>query len=84
MMDKVDQILKDFGIRVKELRIAAGVSQEAFAQQAGLDRSYYGRIERSAANPTLRNIASIADALNLPISDLFPNVSRVSVRKRQK
>ena len=81
-MNRVDQVLRDFGVRVKVLRVAKDVSQEAFAQQAGIDRSYYGRIERSAANPTLKNIAAIADALEVSIADLFPETN-TNKRTRQ-
>ncbi|MBU6454419.1 MAG: helix-turn-helix domain-containing protein [Cyanobacteria bacterium REEB67] len=83
-MNKIDQVVNDFGMTVKALRIAKGISQEAFAQQAGLDRSYYGRIERSAANPTLRNIAAIANALEISINDLFVETAKQASRKRPK
>ncbi len=75
-MNKHDKIIESFGKRVKKLRIEHGYSQEAFAQEAGIDRSYYGRIERSEANPTLRNIAAIADLLGISISELFAELPR--------
>jgi transcriptional regulator with XRE-family HTH domain len=70
-MDKYDKVIEAFGKRVKKLRVEHGYSQEAFAQEAGIDRSYYGRIERGDANLTLRNIAAIADVLDLSIPELF-------------
>jgi DNA-binding XRE family transcriptional regulator len=79
---KYDDIIASFGARVRELRIKQGYSQEAFAQECEIDRSYYGRIERSDANPTLRNIAAIADALGVSIPDLFANLP--SSKKRTK
>ncbi len=79
-MKRYDKIIDNFGKRVKRLRIEAGYSQEAFAQEAEIDRSYYGRIERSEANPTLKNIAAIADALGIAIADLFSDSSKVSRR----
>jgi len=83
-MDRVDQVLRDFGVRVKTLRVAKEMSQEAFAQQAGIDRSYYGRIERSAANPTLKNIAAIAEALEMPIVELFAELGSQNKRSRKR
>lgn len=62
-----------FGQRVRELRKAQGYSQESFAVQSGLDRSYYGGVERGERNVSLDNIAAIARALDVPISDLFPS-----------
>ena len=70
-MNKHDKVIEAFGKRVKRLRLELGYSQEAFAQEAGIDRSYYGRIERGEANLTLRNIAAIAELLRLTIPDLF-------------
>ncbi|HAL6884082.1 TPA: helix-turn-helix transcriptional regulator, partial [Klebsiella pneumoniae] len=42
-----------FGERVKELRIATGLSQEAFADRCGFARSYMSRIERGGSNASL-------------------------------
>lgn len=62
-----------FGQRVRELRKAKGYSQERFAIISGLDRSYFGGIERGERNVSLDNIAAIARALDQPISELFPS-----------
>ena len=69
-MAERQDILKRFGARVRELRITKGFSQEAFAAQCGLDRTYLDGIERGERNLALRNIAVIAKALNLTISEL--------------
>lgn len=61
-----------FGRRVRELRKAKGYSQEGFASASGLDRSYFGGIERGERNVSLDNIAAIACALDVPIKELFP------------
>ncbi len=62
-----------FGERVRELRKAKGYSQEGFAAVSGLDRSYFGRVERGEQNVSLDNIAAIARALGEPIGALFPS-----------
>jgi transcriptional regulator with XRE-family HTH domain len=69
MRDEPD-ILKRFGNRVRELRMAQGYSQEAFAAQCGLDRTYIGGIERGERNLALRNIEVIAQTLQISISEL--------------
>lgn len=66
-----DPRLVAFGQRVRDLRKEKGLSQEAFADLADIDRSYMGHIERGEKNVTLTKIYQIADALNLKISDLF-------------
>ena len=65
-----DDILIRFGKRVRELRQARGLSQEAFAAECGLDRTYMGEIERGERNVALRNIELIAVTLGISLSDL--------------
>lgn len=67
-------ICKKFGIRVRELRIAQGLSQEVLAQKAGLHRTYIGGIERGERNVSLINIEKIASALNLSIVDIIEGI----------
>ena len=69
-MARHPDILVRFGKRVRELRKSRGYSQEAFAARCELDRTYIGGIERGERNVALRNIESIAKALNITISEL--------------
>lgn len=62
---------KRFGDRVKELRLASGFSQEAFADRCGFARSYMSRVERGGANPSLDAIEVLATALSADVVDLF-------------
>ncbi len=64
-------IRQNFGARVKELRAATGLSQEAFADRAGFARSYMSRLERGKANPSIDAVAVLAVALGVPVPDLF-------------
>ena len=69
-MDKSDvKVL--FGTRVRELRKLRGWSQEEFALNVGLDRSYIGGVERGERNISLENICLIAGTLRVPASKLF-------------
>ena len=52
-----------FGGIVREARLAAGISQEALANMANVERSYYGRIERGESQPTLFVILKVCAAL---------------------
>lgn len=49
-------ILTKFGDKVRKRRQSLGFSQEYFAEQAGVHRTYVGMIERGEKNITLRNI----------------------------
>lgn len=60
-----------FGTRIRELRVAMNVSQEAFADKCGFARTYMSRIETGGANPSINAIKVLADALGVSISDLF-------------
>ncbi|MDD5415385.1 MAG: helix-turn-helix transcriptional regulator [Candidatus Daviesbacteria bacterium] len=69
-MDK-SKIRKQFGKRVRKLRKEREMSQEDLANDASIERSYLGSIERGERSPTLDKIASIAKALKIPIRELF-------------
>lgn len=59
-----------FGAVVRHRRKALGWSQQAFADRAGLSRSYSGEVERGVAIPSLATTLKIAAALGVPLSDL--------------
>lgn len=65
------QLLKNFGDRVRALRLYLGVSQEKLALDCGLDRTYISGIERGKRNVSLINIHRLAEALGVPAADLL-------------
>lgn len=60
-----------FGENVRKYRTALKLSQEAFAEECGLHRTYISSIERFQRNVSLDNIQHIADALNVPTYKLL-------------
>ena len=64
-------IIAVFGQRVRMLRKARELSQETFADLAGLHRSYMGGVERGERNVSLVNIKKLADALEISVDQLF-------------
>ena len=70
-MEEKQQVLLKFGNRVRKLRKAKGLSQEAFASLCGLDRTYISGIERGVRNVSLANISLIAEALGISLSELM-------------
>lgn len=56
---------------VKSLRKARGWSQEALAEEAGLDRTYISGIERKVKNPTVTVVERIAEALGCSLGALL-------------
>jgi transcriptional regulator with XRE-family HTH domain len=63
-----------FGRRVRELRLRAKLSQEEFAAQCDLDRTYISGIERGIRNVALQNIEKIAKTLRVSLSELMRGV----------
>lgn len=59
------------GQRIKELRLAKGLSQESFSHICDLDRTYIASIEKGNRNISILNLEKIAHALDVSISDLL-------------
>jgi transcriptional regulator with XRE-family HTH domain len=83
-----DRLLERFGERVRELRTRAGYSQESLAEASDLHRTYVGDIERGERNVSLVNIAAIARALEVSVSELVRGVDaprqRVAARPAKR
>ena len=62
---------KILATRVKSLRTELGLSQEAMALEAGIDRTYASQIERGIGNPSLRVICAVAKILGVEPVDLL-------------
>lgn len=60
-----------FGAAVRRQRLELGLSQEELAERSGLHRTYVSDVERGERNVSLDNIGKIANALDVPIADLF-------------
>lgn len=72
--------LAALGEHIRRLRQARGFSQEGFAAAAGLDRAYYGGIERGERNVAALNLMRIARALEVEVGALFPSHEAESPR----
>ena len=71
---KVD-IEKNFGLAVRKWREKLRLSQEDLAKRADLHRTYICDIERGARNVSLKNVEKIVDALGIPLTTLFAELS---------
>lgn len=69
---------KAFGAALKELRERHGLSQEAAALACGVDRAYFGKLERGQKSPTLDTIWRISDGLDTQPSKLMARAERLS------
>ena len=67
-------INKQLGYRIRYLRQNKGLSIEALALEADINRNYLGDLERGARNPTLVVLNKIAKALEVDLSVLFEGI----------
>jgi transcriptional regulator with XRE-family HTH domain len=69
-----NQTIKALSASIKTRREACGLSQEALALDAGVDRTFVSQIERGVGNPSLRIVCLLADRLNaMPFELLRPD-----------
>lgn len=66
-------IKNKIGYRIKEIRNQKGISQEALAHIAGLDRTYINSVENGKRNISIVNIEKIAIALETSVRSFFDN-----------
>ncbi|WGD35473.1 helix-turn-helix transcriptional regulator [Olleya sp. YS] len=64
-------LLKEFGLRIRELRLENKLSQEKLSFKTGFHRTYIGMIERGERNISLTNIAVFSKAFEIEISELL-------------
>ncbi len=71
MPASTDPRLRKLGRRVRALREQVGLSQEALADEAEVDRTYMSKIERGLANPSYTVLLKLAGALRVVPGKLF-------------
>jgi transcriptional regulator with XRE-family HTH domain len=59
------------GANLRNLRKAKGWSQEQFAFEAGIHRTYISDLERGARNPTINVLEKLASCLDVTASALI-------------
>lgn len=70
-------LVKQFGIRVRELRVQRGWSQENLAHRARMHRNAISLIERGDRSSTLETIEKLCKAFLLQPADLMPEIESV-------
>lgn len=81
----MEDIRKIVGRNVRSARQAAGLSQEALADLAEIDRTYVSGVERGVRNPTVTVVALLAKALaTTPANLLEGNAIPAKPKDRQR
>ena len=66
-----DFLLKEFGNRIKQLRLDKNISQEKLSFLTGFHRTYIGMIERGERNISLTNMAVFSKVFEMNLSELL-------------
>lgn len=66
-----------FGAALRKLREERDLSQEAAALACGIDRAYFGQLERAVKTPTLKTVWRIADGLDTQPSKLLARAEQI-------
>ncbi|MGE5537242.1 MAG: helix-turn-helix domain-containing protein [Gemmatimonas sp.] len=87
-------VRKRLAENLRRIRLQRGISQEALALEADIDRAYMSGLERGIRNPTVLLLAKLARALKVPLGDLIgaeglaeppaPNLPRGRAGKRKR
>jgi transcriptional regulator with XRE-family HTH domain len=70
----VQDIQKRVGANVRAWRLKRKMTQDVFAERAGLHRAHVGEIERGESNVTIQTLKLIADTLKIRVVDLVKGV----------
>ncbi len=71
MEERFNSAIQTLAINIRQLRMAAGLSQEALALSADVDRTYVSQIERGIGNPSLLILCRLCDVLDVAVADLL-------------
>lgn len=75
-MDDQDWLYREIGLRIRQARRGASLTQVELAQKAGLARTSITNIEMGNQQPTVHALWRIADAVQTPPCDLLPEWPR--------
>jgi transcriptional regulator with XRE-family HTH domain len=71
---------KAFGLAIRKLRVARGLTQEELGFESELTRAYISSIELDQKLPSITTIAKLANAFNLSLSELM-NLVEIELKK---
>ena len=67
----IDELRARFARNFRERRLELGLSQEKVSMLANVHRTYISQVEREVCNPTLELLLSMANALDVDVSELL-------------
>ncbi|MDG6079028.1 XRE family transcriptional regulator [Erythrobacter litoralis] len=79
-----DALATSLAAAIVKRREAAGLGMAELAKLAGMARAYLWRVEHAETIPSVRNLARLAVALNLTLSDLLQGVDTSEIELRNR
>ena len=70
------RLKQEFGAIVRHFRQKHGISQQALADRADMQRTYLADVERGARNMSLKNVVRLVDALDVSLKTFFSTLER--------
>jgi DNA-binding XRE family transcriptional regulator len=64
-VDPTDKVLRELGQRLRDARVASGLTQEEAASKAGIDYKCWQRLESGHVNPTVKTLVRAAGAVGI-------------------
>jgi transcriptional regulator with XRE-family HTH domain len=78
------EIKTELGEVIRNLRLEAGLSQQALADRSGLKRAYIGIIERGGKAITVETAQKIASGLGVRLSSIFDRLENIVRCKEER
>jgi transcriptional regulator with XRE-family HTH domain len=81
-MPVTNKDLVKLGLRIKAFRKVLGQNQKDFSKQCGLDRSYFGGVERGERNLTFFSLCQICTGLNCDIAAVTQGIPHLEIARK--
>jgi len=65
---------------LRDARLKAGLTQEALAFAADVDRTYVSYLENDQKSPTIEMLGKLCRELKLPVSELIKRAEKTAIR----
>lgn len=75
---------KKLGAQIKSIRKAKGLTQIELAERAHMNGTYVGDVERATENISIYKLISLADALEVPVSELIKPLDDHTVSSKNR
>ncbi|MBR0464709.1 MAG: helix-turn-helix transcriptional regulator [Clostridia bacterium] len=61
----------DFGLRLKDLRLRRGLTQEELADRCELSKGFISQVERNLASPSIATLTDLLECLGCTLQEFF-------------